>query len=139
MSVQRDELSALKFLDRLQGHLKHVREPQKALRYALRETHEFFDASHGCIARLQPGRPHAEILFNIPKDGRWNLDALTLFIERRHPPVQQDVVMAPLKRRGGAWGALALSRQRGSVRSRRPASNLASGGDAVGRDPPHRQ
>ena len=110
MSVQRDELSALKFLDRLQGHLKHVREPQKALRYTLRETHEFFNASHGCIARLQPGRPHAEILFNIPKGGRWNLDDLTLFIDRRHPPVQQDVVMAPLKRRGGAWGALALSR-----------------------------
>jgi two-component system, NtrC family, sensor kinase len=114
MSVQRDELSALKFLDRLQGHLKHVREPQKAFRYTLRETHDFFDASYGCIARLQPGRPHAEILFSAPKGGRWNVDELTLFIGRQHPPVQQDVLMAPLRRRGGAWGALALSRLRGT-------------------------
>ena len=58
MSVQRDELSALKFLDRLHGHLKHVREPQKALRYTLRETHEFFDASSR-LHRETPARPAA--------------------------------------------------------------------------------
>ena len=112
MSAQRDELSALKFLDRLQTYLKHVREPQKAFRYALRETYKFFDASHGCIARLRPGRPQAEIPFSNPKGGSWDVDDLTLFIERKHPPVRPGVMMAPLKRFGGAWGALALSRPR---------------------------
>ena len=112
MSVQKDELSALRFLDRLQGYLKHVREPQNAFRYALREAHEFFDASHACIARLQPGRPQADIPFSIPRGGSWDVDDLTLYIGRKHPPVRPGVMMAPLKRRGGAWGALALSRPR---------------------------
>ncbi len=112
MSVHGDELSALKFLDRLQGYLKHVREPQNAFRYALRETHGFFGASQGGIARLQPGRPQAEILFSIPRGWLWDVDDLTLYIERKHPPVRPGVMMAPLKRRGGAWGALALSRPR---------------------------
>ena len=74
MSVHGDELSALKFLDRLQGYLKHVREPQNAFRYALRETHGFFGASQGGIARLQPGRPQAEILFSIPRGWLWDVD-----------------------------------------------------------------
>ena len=116
MSVHRDELSALKFLDRLQGYLKHVREPQNAFRYALRETHEFFNATHGCIARLQPGRSEAEILFSIPRGWRWDVNDLTLYIERKHPPVRPGVMMAPLKRRGGAWGALALSRPQRAFR-----------------------
>ncbi len=53
LPVQR-ELAALKFLDGLSAHLKDVREPHKALRHALRDTREFFQATHGCIATLRP-------------------------------------------------------------------------------------
>ena len=106
------ELAAFKFLDHLQAHLKAVREPQNALRYVLRETQVFFEASHGCIASLRPGRPRAEVLFGIPKHGRWDLEHLTGFIRHAQPPVRDDLVVAPLRRRKAAWGAMALSRER---------------------------
>jgi len=49
------ELAALKFLDGLASLLRDVREPHKALRHALRDTREFFQAAHGCIAaELRP-------------------------------------------------------------------------------------
>ena len=106
------ELAAFRLLDHLHAFLKHVSEPKRALRYVLRETQEFFHASHGCIVSLQPGRPSAELRFNVPKGGRWDLDQLTRFIRHEHPPVQDDLLIAPLRRRKGAWGAMALSRPR---------------------------
>lgn len=104
------ELAGFKFLDALSIHLKDVRDPQKALRHALRDTREFFRATHGCIAVLQGGRPEADLLFTLPKGGRWTLDVLTRFIRNARPAVPRDMLIAPLRRRGGAWGAIALSR-----------------------------
>src|SRR5712691_6911438 len=109
LSVDR-ELAAFKFLDGLQAHLKGVREAQKALRHALRDSCEFFQATYGCVAAVQAGRPEADLLFTLPKDGDWNPDVLARFIRDAHPPVQRDMLIAPVRRRGGAWGAIALSR-----------------------------
>jgi len=53
----------VKFIDGLSGHLTDVREPHKALRHGLRDTREFFRATHGCIATLRAGRPEADLLF----------------------------------------------------------------------------
>jgi signal transduction histidine kinase len=104
------ELAALKFLDGLAAHLKDVREPHKALRHALRDTREFFQATHGCIATLHAGRPEADLLFTLPKDADWDLGVLTRYILHPHPPVQRDMLIASLPRRGGAWAAIALIR-----------------------------
>jgi signal transduction histidine kinase len=109
MSVER-ELAALKFLDGLSGHLKDVREPHKALRHALRDTREFFQAAHGCIATLRPGHSEADLLFMLPKQTEWDRDALTRYIRHTHPPIQRDMAIGSVKRRGGAWGAIALVR-----------------------------
>ena len=104
------ELASLKFVDGLAAHLKDVREPHKALRHALRDTLEFFQATHGCIATLHPGRPQADLLFTLPKHTNWDLDVVTRYIRHTHPPVQRDMVIASIRRRGGAWGAIALIR-----------------------------
>jgi signal transduction histidine kinase len=104
------ELAALKFLDGLAAHLKDVREPHKALRHTLRDTREFFRATHGCIATLHAGRPEAGLLFTLPQHADWDLGVLTRYIRHPHPPVQRDMVLASLQRRGGAWGAIALIR-----------------------------
>jgi two-component system, NtrC family, sensor kinase len=104
------ELAALKFLDGLAAHLKDMREPHKALRHALRDTREFFEAAHGCIATLHAGRPEADLLFALPKTGAWDLGVLTRYIRRPHPPAHSDMLLAPVQRRGGAWGAIALIR-----------------------------
>ena len=42
-----------------------------------------------------------------PKGGSWNLDVLTRFVRNARPPVPRDMLIAPLRRRGGAWGAIA--------------------------------
>src|SRR5262252_2539945 len=107
LSVQR-ELAALKFLDELSAHLKDVREPHKALRHALRDTREFFAAAHGCIATHRAGREQADLLFTLPKDADWDLGVLTRFIRHTHPPLQRDMLIGSVRRRGGAWGAIAL-------------------------------
>src|SRR5262245_3966680 len=104
------ELAALKFLDGLAAHLRDVREPPKALRHALRDTRDFFEATDGCIATLLPGRPQAELLFTLPKDGQWDIDVVTRYIRHTHPPVQRDMMIGSIRRRGGAWGAIAVVR-----------------------------
>jgi two-component system NtrC family sensor kinase len=109
MSLER-ELAALKFLDGLGAHLRDGREPHKALRHTLRDTREFFQATHGCIATLYAGRPAADILFKLPKQADWDLGVLTRYIRHTHPPVQRDMLIASVRRRGGAWGAIALVR-----------------------------
>ena len=75
LPVQR-ELAAFKFLEGLSTHLKDVREPHKALRHGLRDTCEFFGASHGCIATLRAGRSEADLLFTLPKLAGWDLGVL---------------------------------------------------------------
>ena len=104
------ELAALKFVDGLAAHLKDVREPHKALRHALRDTREFFQAAHGCIAALHAGRPQADLLFTLPKHAAWDLDVVTRYIRHTHPPVERDMLIASIRRRDGAWGAMALVR-----------------------------
>src|SRR6266705_1878089 len=93
------ELAAFKFLDGLSAHLKDVREPRKALRHALRDTRELFEATHGCIATLQSGRPEADLLFTLPQDGNWDLGALTRFIRNERPSTPRDMLIAPVRRR----------------------------------------
>ena len=107
LPIQR-ELTALKFLDGLSAHLKGVREPDRALRHALRDTREFFGATHGCIATIRPGRPKADLLFTLPKQTDWDRDVLARYIRHTHPPVQRNMLIGSVKRRGGAWGAIAV-------------------------------
>src|SRR5262249_57447380 len=99
------ELAALKFIDGLSAHLKDVREPQKALRHALRDTREFFGATHGCIATLAPGRSTANLLFTLPKRGDWDLGVLTRYIRYARPPVAQHILIRSLSRRRGTPAA----------------------------------
>jgi len=109
MLSQARELEFLKLLDRLSRQLKHMQDPQKALRQALRDAREFLDASHGCIAVAQSGR-RASLLLATPDDRQWDLDMLAGFIRHQRPAIPDDVVIAPLRRRGGAWAAMALMR-----------------------------
>src|SRR5215470_12382565 len=102
------ELAALKFIDGLSAHLRDVREPHKALRHALRDTCEYFRATHGCIAVVRAGRRHADLLFTLPKKVDWDLEVLTRYIRHTHPPVERDMLIGSVRRRGGAWGAMAV-------------------------------
>ena len=105
------ELAALKFLDGLRTQLRDVREPDRALRTTLRDAREFFQATQACITSLQPGRTGAGVVVALPKGSNWDLDVLTRFIRHQHPPVQPHMLIGPVRRREGAWGALAVIRR----------------------------
>jgi nitrogen-specific signal transduction histidine kinase len=104
------ELEFLKLLDNLSQYLRATREPRKALAYALREGRAFFQAQHGCVAVVEAGDQDARLLLTLPRDGTWDLQHIGRFIRHTHPPVRRDVMMAPVRRRGAAWGALAFMR-----------------------------
>ena len=97
------ELAGLKFLDGVAARLRDVREPHKALRHTLRDTHDFIRATHSCIATLHAGSLEADLLFTLPKHADWDRGVLTRYIRHPHPPVQRDMLLASLWRRGGAW------------------------------------
>ena len=67
------ELESLKFLDNLSQYLRSIREPRKALGYALRESRAFFQATHGCVAVTEDGEPAAQLLLTVPRGGSWDL------------------------------------------------------------------
>jgi two-component system, NtrC family, sensor kinase len=110
MSPQTRELEFFKFVDTLSNRLKPMREPRKALAHALRESRDFFQATRGCVAVADEGQPTARLLVTLPREGHWDLQHIGNFIRHSHPPARDDVMMAPVRRRGAAWGALALMR-----------------------------
>jgi two-component system, NtrC family, sensor kinase len=107
LSVQR-ELAALRFLNDLNSRLRDARELHKALWHTLRDTRHLFQATGGCIAAVQPGRPDAEILFTLPKHAVWDMKALTRFIRYPRAADRRGPLMASLSRHGGPWGAIAI-------------------------------
>ncbi len=104
------EFSALKLLDRVGAQLRGAREPEHALRVGLRETHDFFQSEQTCVATLLPEKTTADLLLTRPASGEWDLDTLTRFIRHERPPLRPGVLIGPLRRRGAAWGALAVKR-----------------------------
>ena len=111
MALVDRELAAFKFLDGLTAQLRHGREATQLLRLALRATREFFAAPQGCIAALQPDRRRLNLLVTQPRDASWDLDALSRFIRHERPPVQPHLLIGPVRRRAGAWGAMAVMRE----------------------------
>ena len=103
------ELEFLKFLDTLAQYLRATRDPRKALTFALREGRAFFDAESGCIAVAEAGQADARVLIALRRDD-WDLTHIGRFIRHTRPPVRRDVVLAPIRRRGAAWGAMAFRR-----------------------------
>jgi two-component system NtrC family sensor kinase len=110
MRPQSRELEFLKFLDTLSQYLRSTRDPRKALAFALREGRTLFQASAACVAVVEAGEPDARILTSWPRDVSWDLEHIGRFIRHMRPPVRRDVMLAPIRRRGAAWGAMAFMR-----------------------------
>ena len=108
------ELEVLKVLDTLSQYLRSTRDPRKALAFALREGRALFGAVSGCIAVVEAGEPQARLVLALPGTevviAGWDLDHIGRFIRHTRPPVRRDVMLAPIRRRGAAWGAMAFTR-----------------------------
>lgn len=110
MSSLERELEALKLLDRLTGDLKRVQDPQHVVRYVLRGAKDLLTAQTACVAVARDYRPSAHVLYALPKSHAWDLDLLARFIQVERPARPDDLLLAPIRRRGEAWAVLALSR-----------------------------
>ena len=110
LSLKR-KLALYQILEAVPAQLELTSDPQKALRHGLHASMDFLQASHGCVARLLPGTDAPDILFGIPSGASWDGDLLAEFIRCRRPTIPANVLIAPLRRRGRAWGALALRRE----------------------------
>ena len=92
--------------------VRSTREPRKALAFALRESRDFFQAASGCIAVADAGEQDARLFLAVPREDDWDLRHIGRFIRHTRPPVRSDVMLAPVRRRGAAWGAMALNDRR---------------------------
>ncbi|HET9300266.1 MAG TPA: ATP-binding protein [Candidatus Polarisedimenticolaceae bacterium] len=121
------ELPLFRFREALSTQLKQTRDVTKALRHSLRATREFFQASHAAVAVARPGEAEAELLLTLPDGAGWDLTLLAAFIGNRYPTIPQDMLVAPLRRGGRTWAAIALRRRtpfdRGAIR---PLLEIAS-------------
>lgn len=123
MSKSQDEIALWPFLDELRTGLKAMRDDQKALRFSLRLTCEYFKVQDGCLAVLLPGRSNAELASVIPRGGQWDVELLTTFLNTQRVSIPRNVIMAPIHRRGRLWAALAL---KGPDDFERPAARTLS-------------
>lgn len=106
------ELEVFRFLDGLARHLKQARDQRNALLFTLREAREFLGGDRAAIAVLEPGAPAVELLLAHPAGGEWDAALLTAFIRYENPRLPFDTLVAPIRRRERAWGAITLKRER---------------------------
>jgi len=125
------ELDHFRFLDALGAHLSQVRDARKALSAAMRVTREHFQAEAAVIATMKPGQPESDPVIQWPRAGNWDYRFIDQFIRTRQANIPADTILAPIKRYGRPWGAIALRRtsrpfEPGTWRWLHRASALAS-------------
>lgn len=107
------ELELFRFLVRLRSPLRGSRDADQALRSILRSTIPFLQADAGCIATMPPGADRARVVFRVPREVEFDLDALTGTLEGKWPRMPRDLLVAVITRRARPWGVIALRRKSG--------------------------
>jgi signal transduction histidine kinase len=102
------ELRLLRRLWGLHAQFKDGNDPAKVPRAALRSGMELLAAPEGCIAVLSPQGEHAEVVFALPRDSRWDTPFLTGFIRGQKLPIPPNLALGRLRRRGRMGGILAV-------------------------------
>ena len=103
------ELEQFRQLDLLMIQLRQARDVTRAVGQTLRAAQLAFEADGSGALAPPGGKP--QILASIPRTGiDWPLELLTSFIRGDHPLLPPGLVMAPIRRRGRSWAALALRR-----------------------------
>jgi signal transduction histidine kinase len=97
----------LALLWRFRARFRDGQDAEKLLRYALRLSLDFFGASEGCVATLQPGALEARIDFAVPPEGGWDRSMLAGFLRGGKVGVSPELMLARIRRHGRLWGALA--------------------------------
>lgn len=97
----------LALLWRFRARFRDGRDADSLLRYALRMSLDFFGASEGCVATIQPGSEQVRIDFAVPADGWWDRSMFAGFLRGEKVRVLPELMLARIRRHGRLWGALA--------------------------------
>ena len=107
------ELQLLQFLGGLYSRLRGGRDTEQVARSALRDTATFLGASAACLSHVPPGRGRAGLGFAVPDGESWDLDLLTAFFRDERPRIPEEIMLAPLSRRGRKWRVIGLRKATG--------------------------
>ncbi|MEM7351004.1 MAG: ATP-binding protein [Acidobacteriota bacterium] len=102
------QLKLLRLQADLRSRLRDVHDVKKVLIHGLRVTKELFGAEEGAIATLKPGRSNATLVYALPRGGDWDAGLMTRYIQGKRPAIPETILLAPVRRRGRPWAALAL-------------------------------
>jgi two-component system NtrC family sensor kinase len=105
------EVRLYRHLNEVAAYLEASKDAMGAIRYSLRAARDFFDAAEACLATLLPGNDRPELDFVLPPGSVWDLDLLKGFLRGERPVIPKDVLLAKVRRRDRAWGAIALRRR----------------------------
>lgn len=103
-----DEARLLRSCETLRRQIRPMTDPERAMHVATREVAELLSADDFCIATVTPGEALASLVTNSGVKDSWDRDLLARFArsDQREPPGL--MALARIKRRGRAWGAVAL-------------------------------
>jgi len=113
-----DELRLLRFLNDLDSQLRPARDVERALKVAMRATAAFFAAPAACVAAVTPGSRAARLLVSDQRGKEWDLSTLAAFTRGEDHPAPSGLMLATIRRRGRAWGVLAVQHATGLPSSR---------------------
>ena len=103
------QIKLLRLQADLHARLRHLHDVRKVLIYGLRKVRDLFDAQQAVVAMLRPGRPSADLSFTTPRKSQWDHVLLTQYIVGTKPRIPEHMLLAPVRRRGRNWAALALA------------------------------
>ncbi len=104
------ELAFYRSLDTIRASLAPMRDPRKALRYALRAVGDVFGAPAGVTAVLRAGEERVTVLHAYPKRTDFDLELLTRFARVERPEVPEGILLVPVRRWSRPWGIIGFRR-----------------------------
>src|SRR5713226_220951 len=102
------ELRLLRRLRGLHAQFKDGHDSSKVPRAALRSGMELLAAPEGCVAVLPPQGEHAQVVFAVPRESRWDPQFLAGFIRGQKLQIPPNLALGRLRRRGRMGGILAV-------------------------------
>ncbi|RKZ09058.1 hypothetical protein DRQ32_08555, partial [bacterium] len=86
LSSKRD-LQVYRFLAGLRAKLSEARDPEQAVRRAMRDAAGFFEAGGACMASVPGGQTEAHLDFSLADDREWDTTMLGQFFLAERPEI----------------------------------------------------
>jgi len=113
MLSSKRELQVYRFLAGLRAKLSDARDPEQAVRRALRDAANFFEAGSACLSSVPGGETEAHLDFSVGEESVWDTVMLGRFFLNDRPEIPTSVLLAPLRRRERIWRVLGLRQGEG--------------------------